>query len=115
MTHIKQLVMPYVKKLKESTLTQIQQMFLGFIESNLTGLATPLLKNLHAFRLTSHQLEIATLIRGDGDKRHRSHPEHERTGGGDTKVFHTKETRHQQGQYKPAGLSQIFFIVSKYS
>ena len=63
MTHIKQLVMPYVKKLKESTLTQIQQMFLGFIESNLTRLATPLLKNLHAFRLTSHQLEIATLIR----------------------------------------------------
>jgi DNA-binding NarL/FixJ family response regulator len=38
-------------------------MSLCFIESNLTELASPFLKNIQAFRFTPRQLEIVTLIR----------------------------------------------------
>ena len=61
--NVRQLVMPYVEKLKKSALNPVQQISISFIESNLNELISPFLKNIQGFNFTPRQLEVASLIR----------------------------------------------------
>jgi PAS domain S-box-containing protein len=63
LSNVQRLVMPYVEKLKKSTLDPVQHMSLDFIESNLSELVSPFLKSIQGFKFTPRQLEVATLIR----------------------------------------------------
>ena len=61
--NIRQLVKPYVEKLKKSTLNPVQQMSINFVESNLNELISPFLKSMQGFKFTPRQLEVVSLIR----------------------------------------------------
>jgi PAS domain-containing protein len=61
--NVQQLVMPYIERLKKSSLDPIQQISVNFIASNLKELVSPFLKNIHGFNLTPRQLEVAALIK----------------------------------------------------
>jgi PAS domain S-box-containing protein len=63
LANVQNLVMPYVEKLKNSTLDPIQHMSIGSIESNLAEIISPFLHNIQRFKFTPRQLEVATLIR----------------------------------------------------
>jgi PAS domain S-box-containing protein len=63
LANVQQLVMPYVEKLKKSTLDPVQQMSIGFIESNLNEIISPFLRTIQGFNFTPRQLEVATLVR----------------------------------------------------
>jgi DNA-binding CsgD family transcriptional regulator len=55
--------LPHVEKLKKSTLDPIQQMSIGFIESNLDEIVSPFLNNLRVFNFTPRQFEVIALIK----------------------------------------------------
>lgn len=61
--NVRQLVMPYVEKLKLSKLEPFQQMAVDFIDSNLNEIASPFLNNIRSFHFTPRQLEIISLIK----------------------------------------------------
>jgi GAF domain-containing protein/DNA-binding CsgD family transcriptional regulator len=62
-SNVKQLVLPYVEKLKKSRLEPLQATTVGFIEANLTEIFSPFLNNLRGFNFTPRQLEIVALIK----------------------------------------------------
>jgi PAS domain S-box-containing protein len=62
-SNVKQLVLPYVEKLKKGRLEPPQATRVGFIEANLKEILSPFLNNLRRFNFTPRQLEIAVLIR----------------------------------------------------
>ncbi len=61
--NVRQLVMPYVEKLKLSKLEPLQQMAVDFIDSNLKEIVSPFLNNIRNFHFTPRQLEIISLIK----------------------------------------------------
>lgn len=63
LANVKQLVVPYIEKLKKSALDQVQKMNIELVESNLNELISPFLHGIQGFNLTPRQLEVSTLIR----------------------------------------------------
>ena len=61
--NVRQLVMPYVEKLKKNTVDPVQQTSIGLVESNLTKIISPFLRTMLGFKFTPRQLEVATLIK----------------------------------------------------
>jgi DNA-binding CsgD family transcriptional regulator len=63
--NIKELVFPYMEKLKNSHLNKHQKAMLDIIESHLKDIVSPFLKRLSALNniLTPQELQIATLIK----------------------------------------------------
>jgi DNA-binding CsgD family transcriptional regulator len=61
----KELLSPYVEKLKKTKLTDIQSAQLSIIESNLENMISPFLKNLQGrhLNLTPKETRIASLIK----------------------------------------------------
>lgn len=63
--NVEDLVLPYVKRLKDTSLDMDQQVYLNVIESNLTELVAPFMRRLgdkHA-NLTPREIEVANLVR----------------------------------------------------
>jgi PAS domain S-box-containing protein len=61
--NVKQLVLPYVEKLKKSSLDPFQQMTIDFINVNLKEIISPFLNNIRGFNFTPRQIEVIALIR----------------------------------------------------
>ncbi len=61
--NVKQLVLPYVEKLKKSRLDTVQRTEVDFLETNLREILSPFLNNVRGFNLTPRQMEIVALIR----------------------------------------------------
>jgi DNA-binding CsgD family transcriptional regulator len=63
--NIKELVFPYMEKLKNSQLNKNQKAILDIIENHLNDIVSPFLKRLSALTniLTSQELQIATLVK----------------------------------------------------
>lgn len=65
LANIKELVFPYMEKLKNSQLNKNQKAMLGIIESHLKDIVSPFLKRISSVSnfLTPQELQIATLIK----------------------------------------------------
>lgn len=65
LTNVKELVMPYVEKLKRTSRTPEQITCLGILETNLNDIISPFLKNitLRHSDLTPREIQIANLIK----------------------------------------------------
>jgi PAS domain S-box-containing protein len=61
--NLKQLVLPYVEKLKKSKLDPPHATMIGFVETNLKEVLSPFLDNVKRFNLTPRQIEIVALIK----------------------------------------------------
>ena len=61
--NISSLVLPYVEKVKKNNLDAQQQLCLDTIERNLSGIVSPLLKNIQQFDLTPREIQIVSLIK----------------------------------------------------
>jgi PAS domain S-box-containing protein len=61
--NLKQLVLPYVEKLRKSKLDPAHATMMGFIEANLKEVLSPFLDNMKHFNLTPRQIEIVALIK----------------------------------------------------
>lgn len=63
--NVKKLVLPYVKKLHNSRLTDRQMVYLNIIESNLEDIITPFLNQLSSkySNLTPNEIQVAGLVR----------------------------------------------------
>jgi DNA-binding CsgD family transcriptional regulator len=57
------LILPFIHKLKESRLDSFQKMTIDLLESNLDEIVSPFLNNLRAFSFTPRQVEVIALIR----------------------------------------------------
>lgn len=62
-SNVRQLVLPYVEKLRKSKLSPEHQAIIGFIQANLNEIVSPFLNNLRHFNLTPRQTEIAAFIK----------------------------------------------------
>jgi DNA-binding NarL/FixJ family response regulator len=63
--NVEDLVLPYVKRMKDTSLDMDQQVYLNVIESNLTELVAPFMRRLgdkHA-NLTPREIEVANMVR----------------------------------------------------
>ncbi len=60
-----QFILPYVEKLKDSRLNQMQQLYLDILESNIKGLSSPLITRLSQKypNITYMEMQIAGLIK----------------------------------------------------
>jgi PAS domain S-box-containing protein len=65
LSNVKQLIEPYVEKLKKSLLDERQKVYVSIIEKNLKDLISPFLRTLSSkyLHLTPTELEVAHLIR----------------------------------------------------
>jgi PAS domain S-box-containing protein len=65
LSNIKELVSPYIEKLKRTRLNSVQADYVNIIDSHLTDVVSPFLKNLKSkyFNLTPRELEIASLVK----------------------------------------------------
>jgi PAS domain S-box-containing protein len=65
LSNIKELALPYVEKLKATTLDEKQKTFLEILEANLTDIISPFLKKLSSqyLNLTPTEIQVANLIR----------------------------------------------------
>ena len=63
LVNVRQLVLPYIEKLKASKVEPYQKMIIDFIDANLNEIISPFLNNIRSFNFTPRQLEIITLIR----------------------------------------------------
>jgi len=61
--NVKQLVQPYVKKLKAGNLDPLQRMTVNLIDMNLDEIVSPFLNNIRNFHFTPRQIEIIGFIR----------------------------------------------------
>jgi PAS domain S-box-containing protein len=61
--NIKQLVLPYVEKIKKSRLDALQYSSLSIIETNLNEIVSPFLHSLQQFNFTPRETQIASLIK----------------------------------------------------
>jgi DNA-binding CsgD family transcriptional regulator len=61
--NVKKLVLPYVKKLRESRLEENQNSLLDVVEGNLNAIVSPFLKRIRVFNFTPKELEVITLIK----------------------------------------------------
>jgi DNA-binding CsgD family transcriptional regulator len=65
LSNIKQLVLPYVEKLKETRMGAQQMAYVSIIESNLSNIVSPFLRKLSSkyLGLTRKEIQIADLIK----------------------------------------------------
>ena len=61
--NIKNLILPYVEKLKKTRLDERQGSHLGILETHLDEIISPLMKNLQQFNLTPTEVHVASLIK----------------------------------------------------
>ena len=61
--NVRKLVLPYVKKLRESRLAENQGSLLDVVEGNLNAIISPFLKRVRVFNFTPKELEVVTLIK----------------------------------------------------
>ncbi len=63
--NVKELLSPYIEKLKKTRLSDMQTAHLGVIESNLENIISPFLKNIHGkhLNMTPKEIRIASLIK----------------------------------------------------
>ncbi|HOF04670.1 MAG TPA: PAS domain S-box protein [Syntrophales bacterium] len=61
--NIRNLVMPFTEKLKETHLDERQLAYLQLIENNLAEVTSTMIKKMHQFKLTPTELEVASLIK----------------------------------------------------
>jgi PAS domain S-box-containing protein len=64
-TNVNQLILPYLEKLKDTKLDELQTAFLSILESNLRDIASPFLRTLASqiSKLTPTEIQVAELIR----------------------------------------------------
>lgn len=62
-SNIKNLVHPYVEKLKKTRLDERQRSYLGIMETQFNEIISPLLKSLQQFNLTPTEAQVASLIK----------------------------------------------------
>jgi len=62
-SNIRNLLYPYVEKLKKSHLDERQKSYVEIVETHLTEIVSPLLKNLQRFNFTPAEAQVASLIR----------------------------------------------------
>lgn len=64
-TNVKELIVPYVEKLKKTMLNEYQMSHLEIVETNLANIVSPFLKNLTTkyLNLTPKEVQVATLIK----------------------------------------------------
>ncbi|MFA4915542.1 MAG: PAS domain S-box protein [Syntrophales bacterium] len=65
LTNVKELVLPYVKKIKKGHLTADQLIFLNILETNLDNIISPFLRNIiiKHLNLTPKEIQITSLIK----------------------------------------------------
>ena len=65
LSNVKELVMPYISKLKHMRLNNTQMDYVEILESHLGGIISPFLQNLKSkyFNLTPREIEIASLVK----------------------------------------------------
>jgi len=61
----KQLILPYIEKLKRTTLTENQRSIVNIVDKNLTELTSPFIRSLSSkfLKLTPAELKVANLVR----------------------------------------------------
>ncbi|MCX5852840.1 MAG: helix-turn-helix transcriptional regulator, partial [Deltaproteobacteria bacterium] len=64
-TNVKELIVPYVEKLKKTMLNEYQMSHLEIVETNLANIVSPFLKNLTTkyLNLTPKEVQVVTLIK----------------------------------------------------
>jgi PAS domain S-box-containing protein len=62
-SNIQNLVLPYVKKLKETNLDKNQKSYLGIMESYVDKIVSPFLIKLQQFNLTPREAQVASLVK----------------------------------------------------
>jgi len=62
-SNMKELVLPYVEKLKKSGLNAIQMSTMDIIESNLKEITSPIIPKMHTLGLTSREIAVASLLK----------------------------------------------------
>ena len=65
MSNVRELVIPFLEKVKVTPLTDIQETYLTIIEANLNNIVSPFFRNmtLNDFNLTPKEIQIASLIK----------------------------------------------------
>ncbi|MGE5855856.1 MAG: PAS domain-containing protein [Syntrophaceae bacterium] len=65
LNNVKELLLPYLEKLKKTKLTDLQLAHIRVIETNLDNIISPFLKNLHSkyLNLTPKETRVATLVK----------------------------------------------------
>ena len=65
LANVEDLVLPYVRKIKESPLDLDQRVFINVVESNLTELVAPFMRRVGSMHgnLSPREIEVATLVR----------------------------------------------------
>ena len=65
MSNVKELVLPYLEKLKKTGLNQKQETFAGILESNIDDIISPFLRRMSSkyLGLTPAQIQVANLVR----------------------------------------------------
>ena len=65
LTNVKELVLPYLEKLKRTGLDQRQTIFTGILESNIDDIISPFLRRMSSryINLTPAQIKVAILVR----------------------------------------------------
>jgi PAS domain S-box-containing protein len=61
--NVRNLVLPYVERMKKGPLDITQRPYLEIIETHLNEIATPLLKNMRQFKLTPREIKVAALVK----------------------------------------------------
>jgi PAS domain S-box-containing protein len=65
LNNVKELLLPYLEKLKKTKMTEFQSSHIRVIETNLDNIISPFLKNLHSkyLNLTPKETRVATLVK----------------------------------------------------
>jgi PAS domain S-box-containing protein len=61
--NVKRLVLPYLKKLRETRLQETQNALLDVVEGNLNAIVSPFVKKIRVFNFTPKELEVVALIK----------------------------------------------------
>ena len=62
-SNVKDLILPYVEKMKKSRLDARQSSCLAIIEANLNEIVSPLLHTIRQFNLTPREIQVASLVK----------------------------------------------------
>jgi DNA-binding CsgD family transcriptional regulator len=61
--NVKELILPYVEKLKKSALSAEQASTIDIIETNLKEITSPLIRKMQTFGLTAGEIAVASLLK----------------------------------------------------